>query len=61
MISGFNDVDLIQAVRVAPHTKHIPIMVFTSGGNLELMEQAMMSGSNEILQKHDTPPAKLVE
>jgi two-component system chemotaxis response regulator CheY len=61
MMPGFNGVDLIQAVRAAPHTKHIPILVFTSGGNLELMEQAMMAGANEIAQKHNTPPAKLVE
>jgi len=61
MMPGFNGVDLIQAVRAAPHTKHIPILVFTSGGNLELMEQAALSGANEICQKHNTPPAKLVE
>lgn len=61
MMPRFNGVDLIQAVREAPHTKHVPILVFTSGGNLELMEQSMMAGANEILQKHNTPPAKLVE
>ena len=57
-ISG---VDLIQAVRAADHAKHIPIIVFTSGGNLELTEQASLSGANVILQKHTTPPAKLIE
>jgi len=61
MMPQFNGVELIQAVREAPHTKHIPILVFTSGGNLELMEQAMAAGANEIAQKHNTPPAKLVE
>ncbi len=61
MMPQFNGVELIQAVREAPHTKHVPILVFTSGGNLQLMEQAMMSGANEICQKHNTPPAKLVE
>ena len=61
MMPGFNGVDLIQAVREAAHTKHIPIVVFTSGGNLDLMEKAMASGANEILQKHNTPPAKLIE
>ncbi len=61
MMPQYNGVDLIQAVRAAPHTKHIPILVFTSGGNLELMEQAMLAGANEICQKHNTPPAKLVE
>jgi len=61
MMPGFNGVDLIQAVREAAHTKHIPIIVLTSGGNLELMESAVKSGANEILQKHNTPPAKLVE
>ncbi len=61
MMPGFNGVDLIQAVRAAPHTKHIPILVFTSGGNLELMEKATMAGADEICQKHNTPPAKLIE
>ncbi len=61
MMPGFNGVDLIKAVREAPHTKHIPIMVFTSGGNLELIAQAMAAGANEICQKHNTPQARLVE
>jgi CheY-like chemotaxis protein len=61
MMPNFNGVDLIQAVRAADYTKHIPIVVFTSGGNQELVEQAAMSGANEILQKHTTPPAKLIE
>lgn len=61
MMPNVNGVDLIQAVREAPHTKHIPVLVFTSGGNLELMEKAMMAGANEICQKHNTPPAKLIE
>jgi CheY-like chemotaxis protein len=61
MMPDVNGVDLIQAVRAAPHTKHIPILVFTSGGNLEMMEQAAQSGANEILQKHNTPQAKLIE
>lgn len=61
MMPGFNGVDLIQAVREAPHTKHIPIVVFTSGGNLQMMERAALLGANEICQKHNTPPAKLIE
>lgn len=61
MMPNFNGVDLIQAVREADYTKHIPIIVFTSGGNTELMEQAALAGANEILQKHNTPPAKLIE
>ncbi len=61
MMPGFNGVDLIKAVREADYTRHIPIVVFTSGGNLELMEQAAMAGANEIHQKHNTPPAKLIE
>jgi len=61
MMPGFNGVDLIQAVREAAHTKHIPIIVFTSGGNQELVEKATFAGANEIMQKHITPPAKLVE
>ena len=61
MMPNFNGVDLIQAVRAADYTKHIPIIVFTSGGNQELVEQAALSGANEIMQKHTTPPAKLVE
>lgn len=61
MMPNFNGVDLIQAVREADYTQHIPIIVFTSGGNLELMEKAALAGANEILQKHNTPPAKLIE
>ncbi len=61
MMPNFNGVDLIQAIREADYTKHIPIVVFTSGGNMELMEKAAMSGANIILQKHTTPPAKLIE
>jgi CheY-like chemotaxis protein len=61
MMPGFNGVDLIAAVREADYTKHIPIVVFTSGGNVELMEKAALAGASEILQKHNTPPAKLIE
>ncbi len=61
MMPGFNGVDLIAAVREADYTKHIPILVFTSGGNLELMEKAALAGASEIMQKHNTPPAKLIE
>jgi CheY-like chemotaxis protein len=61
MMPGYNGVDLIEAVRAAPHTQHIPILVFTSGGNLELMEQAAKAGADEICQKHNTPQAKLIE
>ena len=61
MMPGFNGVDLIAAVREADYTKHIPILVFTSGGNVELMEKAALAGASEILQKHNTPPAKLIE
>lgn len=61
MMPGFNGVDLIKAVREADYTKHIPILVFTSGGNMELVEQAALAGATEIMQKHTTPPAKLIE
>lgn len=61
MMPNINGVDLIQAVRAADHARHIPIVVFTSGGNLDLVKQAGLSGANVILQKHSTPPAKLVE
>lgn len=57
----FNGVELIQAIREAPHTKHLPVIVLTSGGNLELIAQANTAGANEIHQKHNTPPAKLIE
>lgn len=60
IMPNFNGVDLIRAVREADYTKHIPIVVFTSGGNLELIEQAAKAGANEIFQKHNTPPAKLI-
>jgi len=61
MMPNFNGVDLIHAVREADYTKHLPIIVFTSGGNLELIRAAGEAGANEILQKHNTPPAKLIE
>ena len=61
MMPGFNGVDLIKAVREADYTKHIPILVFTSGGNMDLIEQAALAGATEVLQKHNTPPAKLIE
>jgi len=61
MMPKYHGVDLIQAVREADYTKHIPILVFTSGGNMELVEQAAMAGANDIMQKHTTPPAKLIE
>ena len=61
MMPDYSGVDLIEAVRAAPHTSRIPILVFTSGGNLEMMEQAAKAGANEICQKHNTPQAKLIE
>ena len=60
MMPNYSGVDLIQAVRAADYTKHIPIIVFTSGGNLELIAEANRSGADEVLQKHSTPPAKLI-
>ena len=61
MMPGFNGVDLIKAVREADYTRHIPILVFTSGGNMDLIEQAALAGATEVMQKHNTPPAKLIE
>lgn len=61
MMPGFNGVDLIKAVREADYTKHIPVLVFTSGGNMDLVEQAALAGATDIMQKHSTPPAKLIE
>lgn len=61
MMPNFNGVDLIKAVREADYTKHIPVVVFTSGGNMQLMEEAAVAGANEIMQKHNTPPAKLID
>lgn len=57
----YNGVDIITAVRECDYTKRIPILVFTAGGNLELIEKAVQAGANEVLQKHTTPPAKLIE
>jgi CheY-like chemotaxis protein len=61
IMRGYNGVDVIRAVREAEHTARIPLIVLTSGGNMELAEQAGLVGANEILQKHTTPPAKLME
>ena len=61
MMPKYNGVDLIKAVREADYTKHIPILVFTSGGNMDLIQEAAVSGANDIMQKHSTPPAKLIE
>ncbi len=61
MMPGYTGVDVIRAVRECDYTRHIPILVFTSGGNLELVEQAALAGATEIMQKHSTPPAKLIE
>ena len=61
MMPKYSGVDVIKAVREADYTKHIPILVFTSGGNMQLMEDAALAGASEIMQKHNTPPAKLIE
>ena len=61
MMPKYSGVDVIKAVREADYTKHIPILVFTSGGNMQLMEEAALAGATEIMQKHNTPPAKLIE
>lgn len=61
MMPKYSGVDVIKAVREADYTKHIPILVFTSGGNMQLMEEAALAGASEIMQKHNTPPAKLIE
>jgi CheY-like chemotaxis protein len=63
MMPNFNGVDLIRAIREAEYTKHIPILVFTSGGNMQLMEEAAVAGANEIMQKilklhEEAPPRK---
>ena len=61
MMPNFTGVDVIEAVRDCDYTKHIPILVFTSGGNMDLVEKAALAGATEILQKHSTPPGKLIE
>ncbi len=61
MMPKYTGVDVITAVREADYTKHIPILVFTSGGNLDLVEAAALAGATEIMQKHNTPPPKLIE
>jgi CheY-like chemotaxis protein len=61
MMPKYSGVDVIAAVREADYTKHIPILVFTSGGNLNMVEAAALAGATEIMQKHNTPPPKLIE
>jgi CheY-like chemotaxis protein len=61
MMPKYSGVDVITAVRETDYTKHIPILVFTSGGNMEMVEAAALAGATEIMQKHITPPAKLIE
>jgi CheY-like chemotaxis protein len=61
MMPNFSGVDLIKAVREADYTKHIPILVFTSGGNPEMIQEAALAGASEIIQKYTTPPARLIE
>ena len=61
MMPKYSGVDVITAVREADYTKHLPILVFTSGGNMELVEAAVLAGATEIMQKHNTPPPKLIE
>jgi two-component system, chemotaxis family, chemotaxis protein CheY len=56
----YNGVDIISAIRECDYTQNIPIVVFTAGGNLHLIEKAVQAGANEVLQKHTTPPAKLI-
>ncbi len=56
----YSGVDLITAVRECDYTRHIPILVLTAGGSLELIQQAVNAGATEILQKHSCPPTKLV-
>src|SRR4051812_17541957 len=51
MMPTYTGVDVIHAVRECDYTKHIPILVFTSGGNMELIEQAALAGATEIMQK----------
>jgi len=57
----YSGVDVIKAVRECDYTKHIPILVFTAGGSVGLIEEAAVSGANDILQKHTSPPAKVIE
>lgn len=61
MMPKYSGVDVIAAVREADYTKHIPILVFTSGGNMDMVEAAALAGATEIMQKHNTPLPKLVE
>ncbi len=61
MMPKYSGVDVITAVREADYTKHIPILVFTSGGNMDMVEKAALAGATEIMQKHNTPPPKLIE
>jgi CheY-like chemotaxis protein len=56
----YNGVDVITAIRECDYTRKIPILVFTAGGNLELIEKAIQAGANDVLQKHTSPPAKLI-
>jgi CheY-like chemotaxis protein len=61
MMPRYDGNELIECLRESPVTKHLPIIVFTTGGNQEMMLDAMKVGATEVLPKYTTPPDRLVE
>jgi two-component system cell cycle response regulator len=58
---GLDGFEVLERLRSAPATMHIPVIILTNYGEPELRERGMRLGALEFLVKADTTPARLSE
>jgi CheY-like chemotaxis protein len=58
---GLDGFEVLERLRSAPATMHIPVIILTNYGEPELRERGMRLGALEFLVKADTTPAHLSE
>ncbi len=60
-LPGLDGFEVLESLRSAPETMHIPVIILTNYGEPELRERGMKLGALEFLVKADTTPAQLAE
>lgn len=60
MMPGLNGIEVCQALRAAPETRHLPVLVLSALGDIRSTTDALMAGANYYLVK-PVKPVDLVE
>ena len=60
MMPGMNGIEVCQALRASPETRHVPVLVLSALGDIRSTTEALMAGANNYLIK-PVKPVELVE